>query len=158
MSEYGFNPYQPPSAPTQNQWANPQGQVSGGVIESLRKTRPWVLFLAILGFIGTGFMVLGTLGMLAAFSKMGMPMGFALLYLLAGAFALIPAVLLVRYSSAINRLMHGGGVAELEQAVDAQRVYWQTMGIMVIVGFVLYIVSIVWIMSVIDEVGRGMKF
>jgi len=38
-----------------------QIMVSEEMLGSLKSTRPWVMFLAILGFVGLAFMVLGSL-------------------------------------------------------------------------------------------------
>jgi len=142
------NPYQPPSAPTQNQWAQAQGpsEVSPAIIDSMRKTRPWVMLLAILGSISTGLMLLGGLGMLAAAGSRatnGLPAGVGFMYLVIAAIYVVPIVMMYRYSGAINRLMHGGGQQELEQAVDAQRSIWQTFGIMALIGIVGSVLMVV---------------
>jgi hypothetical protein len=128
-----FNPYQPPSQaaqPMQGQWAHTHGpnSVSPAIIESLRKTRPWVMLIAVLGAIGVGFMVLGGLVMLAT---LGAP---AVVYLVMAGIYALPLISMFKFSSAIERLLHGGGQPELEQAVDAQRSFWQTMGIFTLVG------------------------
>src|SRR5690349_979 len=96
-----FNPYQPPShtgSPMQGQWAATHGpnSVSPAIVESLRKTRPWVMLIAVLGAIGVGFMVLGGLGMMVT---LGAP-GVAYLFM-AGIYAL-PLISMFRYTSAIE--------------------------------------------------------
>jgi hypothetical protein len=133
-----LNPYQPPSHPTQAQWAQTQGpsQVSPALVESLRKTRPWVMLLAILGSISVGFFVLGGLAAMVAISA---PLGFG--YLVMAGIYMLPLVAMFRFTSAINRLLHGGGQQELEQAVDAQQSIWQVMGIMTLVAMVLGVVA-----------------
>ena len=48
------------------------GVMSERVLASLRKTRPWVLFIAVLGFIGAAFMLIASLPMFLGGGMMGM--------------------------------------------------------------------------------------
>ncbi len=143
----GFNPnpYQPPSYPTQDQWAQTQGpaQVSPAIIESLGKTRPWVLLIAILGSIWTGLFLLGGLGILVAARSTGIEFGMGIGYLFVGGLYLTPLVLMYRYCGAINRVMNSGGQHDLEQAIDAQRLFWQVMGILTLIGIVLGVLMVI---------------
>lgn len=140
------NPYQPPSYATQGQWAAMPGpsSVSPAIVESLRKTRPWVLLLAILGAIWTGFALLGGLGLaITAATVGGEGQGvIAVGYLVMAGVYVLPLIMMFRYTGAIQRLLHGGGQQELEQAVDAQRSVWQVFGIMALLGIVFMILFI----------------
>jgi len=110
--------------------------VSETALQYLRSTRPWVLFLAVLAFIGTAFMALACLIMFAgaalAPANGKMP---AALFLILGVvylvmtlfFCLIPAILLVRYSSAISRIPSIGQSA-LEDALAKQKTFWKYAG------------------------------
>jgi hypothetical protein len=51
--------------------AGGSGALTDSIVDSLSKTRPWVLFLAILGFIGAALMALGSLPMLLGSAMMG---------------------------------------------------------------------------------------
>jgi fatty-acid desaturase len=149
-----FNPYQPPSHPPQGQWAT-QGasSVSPAIVESLRKTRPWVMLLAVLGSIWAGFCVLGALGLLVAG-----PAALALVYLVFAGIYMLPIVNMYRFAGAINRLQHGGGQQELEQAMEAQQNFWQVIGIMTLVGMVLGIMMAIGMVMFAATVAESMRF
>ncbi|MFV8752410.1 hypothetical protein ACNOYE_17835 [Nannocystaceae bacterium ST9] len=159
MSGYGGydpNPYQPPSYPTQQgPWGPAQGpsSVSPAIVDSLRKTRPWVMLIAVLGSIWTGLMLLGGLGIMVAANGMEAGMGFG--YLIAAGIYVVPLVMMYRYSNAISRLLQGGGQQELEQAIDAQRGFWQTMGILTLIGIVLVILMIFVAAAVVSSLDNG---
>lgn len=125
--------------------------VSDDMLEALNATRPWVKFLAILGFIFTGFIALAGLFMLVAFSTIpvhpGMPRifgpVFGILYLvMAVFFYLIPCLHLIRYGNAITRIP-ATGQAALEDALKHQKSFWKYLGIFAIVAIAFYILVIV---------------
>ena len=120
--------------------------VSARSMDFLRQTRPWVLFLSVLGFIVTGIMVLfgvgfGLLGMAGGGgSVVGAGMG--LLYIAISAIYFFPALFLWRYGSRIGGLMAGGQVQDLENALEAQKSFWRFTGILMAVVIVLYVAVI----------------
>lgn len=130
-----FNPYQAPTSAYDGGYSNygygNSGAVSNRTVEALRKTRPWVVFIAVVSFVITGFSVLASLAAMAG--SVGVGIG----SLVVSALYVLPAVALLRYGNAINKLLHGGGVAELEQAMDAQASVWQIIGIYVLISVVL---------------------
>jgi hypothetical protein len=154
--------YAPPAGRILN---TPSGSaaVSPATVEALRQTRPWVLFLAILGIIGTGLMLLGGLFMLAggamamtqassamgpggakAAGFMGGFMTFAvLMFLVIAVVYLYPISKLLKYAGAIARLSRSGAVRDLEDALQQQKSFWKFVGIMVIVIFTLYILAFI---------------
>ena len=122
--------------------------VSARSMDFLRQTRPWVLFLSVLGFIVTGIMVLfgvgfGLLGM-AGGGRGGVAMGagMGLLYIAISAIYFFPALFLWRYGSRIGGLMAGGQLQDLENALEAQKSFWRFTGILMAVVIVLYVVVI----------------
>lgn len=119
--------------------------VTPSMYESLRATRPWVIFLGVMSFIGAGFMVLGGLGMAAMGSRMSSGSGPALglVYLVMSVFYIIGGVYLVRYGSAIGRLLNGGGTADMEAALAGQKSFWKYAGILTLVMIILSIVGVV---------------
>jgi hypothetical protein len=121
--------------------------VSESMLESLQGTRPWVKFLAILGFIFAGFMIVGGLFMSLAFSFMpptpGLPHFvwplFGILYIvMAVFFYLLPCLYLLRYGSAITRIPESGQAA-MEEALRQQKTFWKYLGIFAIVVLALYV-------------------
>ena len=146
--------YTPPQSVVSGSFHQPGG-VPPGSIQALKETRPWVLFLAILGCIGTGLMVLAALGMLLAgtaiSSSTSMPAGFSygmmagmsVAYLVLGLLYLYPIVKLLKYSGAIKRLIQSGAAADLDEALQQQKSFWKFVGIVAIIMMVLYPVLVV---------------
>jgi len=113
--------------------------VSENALASLNATRPWVKFLAIMGFIGIGLMVLAGLVMTFAFSmiptKPGMPQfgpAIGIIYLIFAGIYLMPTLFLYRYSKAIAAIPSAGQGA-LEEALKNQKSFWKFMGIVVLI-------------------------
>jgi hypothetical protein len=135
-----FNPYQAPTSAYDSSYTNygqPVGAVSERTIAALRKTRPWVVFISVVGFVFAGLAVLGGLASLAS-PDVGAGIG----VIIGASLALLPAVAMIRYGNAINKLLHGGGVKELEESMEAQASVWQIAGIFTII-YMLFVVFIV---------------
>jgi len=132
-----------------------RAEVTGAAVELLRQTKPWVTFLAVMSFLGAGFMLLGGISMVAlgaVVPKSGatpIPMAamgagyipFALLYV-------YPALKLWGFSSAIGRLLASRASIDLEAALAQQKSFWKFAGITTIVMLVLYGVFIVGFMVI----------
>jgi hypothetical protein len=160
MSEY--DPYRAPVADlggVRSDSAAGNAAVPSEVIELLRQTKPWVTFLAVLGFIATGLMVLGGLFMTVAGGVAGQkgtfPGALGLLYLAFGIIYVFPSLFLMRYGNAIRQLTTGGGVPALTEAIKQQKSFWRLVGIMTVVVMCLYAVALVGM--VIFGVATAMK-
>ena len=112
------------------------------ITDSLKRTKPWVRFLSILGFITVGFMMLIGLGMGAVGVAMQDPMmiGMVVLYPLMGLLYIFPSLYLYRYADRIGEFVAGGGKAQLEAAIEAQRSFWKFAGVLVLVSMVISVV------------------
>ncbi len=151
---------------TQDAYAPPQStvrDVSGGtglmtdsIISSLRKTRPWVLLLAILGFIGTAFTMIAAIGMLFGGSMMqdmegaeGIPggggfiYGMAAFYLVIGIIYFMASWYLLKYAGAIKRAVTGMSLDDLEIALEKQASFWKLMGILTLISIIAVIGMVV---------------
>jgi hypothetical protein len=155
MSQYA-NPYAPPAS------ADPYGALSGpapdgapvdggavpdAIVEHLRGTRPWVMFLAVIGFLGSGLIVLLGLGVaiagaLGTGSEIALMVGMGCGYVVLGGIYVLPAVGLVRYGTAIERLVRHPRMELLGAAIDQQRWFWKVVGIMTAVVIALYPIGI----------------
>jgi Family of unknown function (DUF5362) len=137
-------------------YAPPSPDITAGMIESLRQTKPWVRLMSILGFVGAGFMVLlglfmilagvvgGTMSRSMGGALGGAPMLFmGVLYLLLAALYVYPSLLLFRYASAIGRALGGETVSGVEDALEAQKSFWKFLGITALIVLVLYAVLFV---------------
>lgn len=134
------------------------GVMTDQIISAMQKTRPWVLFLAILGFIGTAFTVLAAVPMMMGGAMMGnmegvdadiapfgsgMMIGMGVLYLVIGVIYFMASLYLLRYASAIKRLTSSLSVADLETALSQQASFWKLIGILALVSIVLMVVALV---------------
>jgi hypothetical protein len=138
-SEREPNPYQSPAAPpaaTVENWA------TAPVVESLRQTRPWVMFFSILGFIVAALMAVGGLlgGMVVLAQGSPAEGAVLMIYLLFGLLYFFPALYLLRYAQRIRDLIYSHNVADLEAALSAQKSFWRFTGILVALILVLYVV------------------
>jgi hypothetical protein len=132
-----FNPYQAPTSAYDSGYTHPGhpgAVVSGRTIAALRKTRPWVVLVAVVSFVGAGFGLLGGLGVMTKSVGEGIGVIFGAMLIL------LPGVAMIRFSQAINRLLHGGGVEELDQSMEAQAAVWQIFGIYMLIYLVLIVV------------------
>lgn len=119
-----------------------------GIVEELRKTRPWVRLVGVLGLIFCGLVLVGGCFMMIA-SLAGGAGGIRLLTALGGAylvFALVcgyPCFRLLRYGNAITRYVRDQTLADLELALVEQRKFWRFVGIATTVTVGLYVLAIV---------------
>jgi uncharacterized membrane protein len=69
--------------------------------------------------------------------------GMGIAYLLIALLYIFPALYLIKYSSAIGRLVSGGQEADMEAALHQQRKFWKFVGVLALIGTVLSVVGIV---------------
>ena len=172
-SKLEMNPYSPP-APAMAPYpvapppyaAAPGGPVTDLTMDMLRQTRPWVIFLSILCFLGCGFALLLSLGMFAIGAAMpaamaggkGPPFSGALLGLVYLPFAFLyiyPGIKLWSYGSAIGRLLASRSTGDLEDALRHQKSFWKFSGIAAIVTIALYVLLVVGL--VVAGVAAGLS-
>lgn len=155
-----MNPYAPPTSPYAPPAAMaaaptaPGGAVSELSIEMLRQTRPWVMLMGVLCFIGSAFLLLGGLGMMAmgalasASAKSAAPLAFGVIYIPMAGLYIYPGLKLTKYGGAIGRLLQSRASVDLDAALAHQKSFWKFAGITTIVMIVLYIVLIIGMMAV----------
>ena len=120
------------------------------VFDVMRKTKPWVRFFGVLGYVFAGlFAVLGIAMIVMGFairpapSPNGPPaVALALIYFVAAIVYVFIGGYLNRYASHIARLDRMRRTVDLEDALDAQRAFWKLCGILTIVSFVVYVVGV----------------
>jgi predicted Zn finger-like uncharacterized protein len=131
------NPYSPGNVAPQSPFAGsgaPAAQMTPRAIEALAATRPWVLFISILGMIGAGIYILGGLvqiaiGLNGHAEAIGLGFGMAV-----GSFLMfLPGWYLLQYARSLGRFVGAYDSGSLEDAMVAQRSYWRLIGIMVLV-------------------------
>ncbi|HEY8102602.1 MAG TPA: DUF5362 family protein [Burkholderiaceae bacterium] len=128
------------------------GTITDEMVSALRGTKGWVRLFGILMFIGAAFMVIGGIGMILGGSMMGaggkgmpkgMLLGMGIMYFVMAAFYIFPATYLVKYASAIERLVSGGRTVDMESALEHQRKFWQFVGVLAVIMMVVMMVGIV---------------
>ncbi len=129
----------------------PRDLVTPGMIDALKATKPWVRFLAILGFVLAGLMVLASLAM-GAFGiyqvteerlEAWVLVGMAALYAVMGVVYIFPSRFLYRYASAIAEAADANvKAAAIERALREQKSFWKFAGILTLVMLLLYIPAI----------------
>jgi len=119
-------------------------RITPSMLLSLRQTKPWARFLAVLGFVGVFFMIIGgSLNMLGltkidhthpAFQLVIMV---GLANILFGVLYFFPVLFLLKYASSIGKLVNGGGSDEMEKALSYQKSFWKFIGILTLITFFL---------------------
>ena len=136
------NVYAAPKAPLTGGGA--PGDISEGILENLRRTRPWVLLIAVLLFIGAVFTVIaaismavvGTIGGQQAGLPAAMGIGMGVGYLVSGVIYLFLGIYLVKRSGL------SASSADVEEAIGHQRSFWRLTGILALFA-ILFMVAII---------------
>lgn len=157
------DPYRPPRANlSQRPVAAASAAITRTMVDSLVRTRPWVLLIGIVMIVACVFMVLGGLAMIAMGGAAGLGGGEYAAYLGPGvgglylAFAILyffPALYLLRYAGAIKRIGPANPGA-MEEALARQASFWRFVGILTAVLIGVYVVVIAAI-AVIAAIGAA---
>ena len=118
--------------------------LSTAAITSLRRTRPWVRFMSMVGFVSAGLMVVigligGAIGVVTQNAEAAVLIVYpplALLYV-------FPSLYLFKYANRIRDFGTNGDALQLELALDAQRAFWKFVGVLTLVGLALTVVLMV---------------
>ncbi len=162
------NHYAPPQANVDD--VTPSGQrITGTMIDALRGTKGWVLLVGILSLIGAAFMVLGGVGMLFGSAFMGaaggaagappaaMIAGMGAAYLIFAVIYIFPGLFLIRYSSAIGRLLNSGQAQDMEDALNQQRKFWKLIGVLFVILLVVMVIGMIAAVTLpLMMAGRGL--
>lgn len=112
----------------------------------LSQTRPWMKFLAVMGFISCGlilldgfFMLLGTGLVPDALGATSVPHGIIalmVLFYLAGSifFYLVPSILLMRAARSLNGIEKQCDLNRIASIAERQHKFWRYCGMLMIVG------------------------
>jgi hypothetical protein len=117
-----------------------------GIVENLAGAAPWARFMAILGFIGVGFMLLVGFGILVVGfpveGEAGALRFLGLVYIVIAAVYLIPVLPLNRFAAAAGRLRREPSYEVAAEALRHNRVFWKRLGILSIIGAVLTVLML----------------
>ncbi len=146
------NRYAPPAAAVDHAGMGGSA-ISAEMIDALRGTKGWVLLIGILLFIAGAFTVIAALGIgfsgwmgaraLPNGPPAGIFLGMGVVYLIMAFIDILLGLYLVRYSSAIGRLLQNGDAGEMEAALHAQRKFWKLAGVLALIMIVVFILGIV---------------
>jgi len=151
------NPFQiteTPAAPIKPIVA--QGTLTETMLFYLKGASPWLKFIGILGFIGSGFCALGGIiffvsssfigqiwdntsdfGVFGSFFGSSFGIIFSLLYIGMAAIVFFPALFIYRFGDKIRSYLLTGAEQELEQAFKNNKSFWKFMGIIYIIYLAL---------------------
>jgi hypothetical protein len=145
------NPYQSPdTSPFESPGSGDWDGTFEDASRSLAQTKPWVLFISILGFIGTAIMIVFVPVMLFVSvsnevdgpAQVVMLLPILMMLGMTVLVYLIPSVLLWRYGRQIGRFLESRTPATFAAAIAAQKRFWQYVGILAIVVTALYALMI----------------
>ena len=112
----------------------------GNTAEMLRRTKPWVRFLSIVGFVTAGLTILAGVG----FGFVGLATGQVQMLIMFGVYPVLgilyifPSLYLYRYADRIRDFLVQGQQYELDAALEAQKSFWKFVGIFTLVCLCLY--------------------
>lgn len=174
-----MNPYGPPSSPEAPPYgygygpppAAPPPAAGAGVTEAsaelLRQTRPWVIVVAVVLAILSGFMLLGGLAVVGIGMLMpkvpgmgGIGAAEALLmgaiYIPLAALYVYPTIKLWQYAAAIGRLLASHSSVDLEAALLRQKSFWKFSAITMLALIGVYVLVFVGAigMGIVAGMGR----
>ncbi len=112
--------------------------VTPAAFDYLRQASPWIKFIAILGFIGLGIMVIMSIVMLVSAPMIGAFI--APMYLILAVIMFFPLYYLIKYSNHLKDFSFNRDSTILEKAFDFQKKFWKFYGIVTIISFVLAII------------------
>jgi hypothetical protein len=120
-----------------------------GAVNMLSQTKPWVRFISVVMFIGSAFMILAGVVMMAAPMAAGGAFSvwtiiFGVVYIAMAVFYIMPAVFLWRYADRIAMFVQEGTAGSLASALESQKSFWKFVGILTMVIMAVYAVAIVF--------------
>ncbi|CAM2070782.1 hypothetical protein SCOR_35725 [Sulfidibacter corallicola] len=141
--------------------AGRSAQVTSPIVESLNGTRTWVRVMAFFGFFGGGMTLLGGVFMLGlgvflmatgSTAEGGINLAVGALYTVMSFVYLLPSIFLWRYAGSMDSLVQSRDVRELEAAMEHQRKFWKSIGILMLGSIVLSILMVV-VIGVLAGIG-----
>ncbi|TSJ47670.1 hypothetical protein [Fluviicola chungangensis] len=119
-------------------------KVSQSIREHLLTSAKWARFLAIVGFIFTGFTAIASLIMLitALSTGFGPLIGMAFLYIGLTVAMIFPALYMIRFAGSITKGLNSNKQSEFEFGVQNLKSFYKFSGIFTIVFLSLYIILI----------------
>lgn len=121
-----------------------QLKINNSIKENLITAAKWARFLAIIGFVFTGFMGIASLFVLvtAMASGIGMLMFMAVVYIGLTVVMIFPALYLIRFAGSTEKGLNSNKQGEFDYGIQNLKSLFKFTGIYTIVVIVLYVVYI----------------
>jgi hypothetical protein len=141
----------------EKQTENFENQLTSAAVGFLQESAKWSKFMAIIGFIGIGLMVLVSLFMAIGFGGMGasnipeLPFSmsaFSIIYVLFAAIYFFPVYYLYQYATKTNAALHSKNKQLLAEGLENLKSHHKFLGI-----FTLIIISIYGLIFVFAVLG-----
>lgn len=125
-------------------------KINNSIKENLITTAKWARFLAIIGFVFTGFMGIASLFLLVTSLASGIPilMLMAVLYIGLTVVMIFPGLYLVRFAGSTEKGLNSNKQGEFDYGIQNLKSLFKFMGIYTIVLIALYIVYIFFLVGV----------
>jgi MFS family permease len=122
-----------------------------GTLDDFNVMRRWALFIAIVGFIVLGLVILiGIItGVFLSFfnareADQGIPAyAMVLIFIVLGVIYFLPALFLYKFSKHTNRAIHSPDKQEINRGIKYLKYYFVIIGLLIILGIVLYLVTFI---------------
>ena len=117
-------------------------QLTNETIESMKRTRPYVLFLAVMGVLGAIVFILGSFSTMYAGYRRGdaRSPNVGMITLMAGVMMMVFSMGLMNYGKRLTEFLSRPNAERLDTALGAQQRFWRTLGIAGGVGLLIVIV------------------
>jgi heme/copper-type cytochrome/quinol oxidase subunit 2 len=127
-------------------------EMGSEILDSLNSTRKWTTFLAVLGFIFLGLIIVAGLAtslFLTTFNtteaNLGIPESLMILiFIVIGAIYFFPVFFLFRFSRNMRDAIQNLDQQKLQKGFRNLRLYFTYIGIMVIVVLTIYVVALLF--------------
>lgn len=146
------NQYNSPETPIIPEKTKGFGNLTEIMMSYLKETSPWIIFVAVLGFITCGFIAVGsvitTIGLLTVsnfLSEIGnFPIWLVVpLYIAAGLLLFFPSYFMYNAGTKIRKHQYSNADEDLEQALKNNKSLWKYFGIMSIISLSVIPVSLI---------------
>lgn len=119
------------------------GGISSNTHQALIRTRPWVIFVAILGLAYMGITaVIGLMSFILGAKTSSIELvSQGIAEMLGAGLQLCLALLLLKYANRINALRFSDRVEHLEEALDAQRQFWSLTGAILLAVLIIGVIG-----------------
>jgi hypothetical protein len=147
------NPYQSPESPIIPETSQNSGMpLTNNMLQYLVETSPWLRFIGIIGYIGSGLCCFG--GIISAIALIigsnvigdfgGAPVWiFPLIYLPLGAILFFPAHFTYKFGQRIRKYQYSHSNEDMESGFKYNKSYWKFMGILYIIYLAVIPFSVV---------------